>query len=45
MALASADSGDMDGVHAHLGELHVQLSAVMHVLWHNRIRLVEEARR
>jgi hypothetical protein len=39
LALAHATAGDIDGVHGHLGEVHMQLSAVMHILWHYRTEL------
>ena len=39
LALIHAEAGDIEGVHDHLGEVHMQLSAVMHILWHYRTEL------
>jgi hypothetical protein len=44
VAVTCAEAGDIEGVHDHLGEVHMQLSAVMHVLWHYRTELTVKER-
>lgn len=43
LALIHAENGDIEGIHDHLGEVHMQLSAVMHILWHYRTELATKA--